>query len=275
MKREKDTKHLNIRPVLTRAGIFTGDREFTISAHQHFDFELIYTTKGIYECELNEQKHRLKPGEGLLNCPGDWHTDIYHKGLSYLAVNFVLHGHESDKAFFPHASTPENQLIFTDRDNVIKNLLERIIAENSKLDQFSSTIQEAILMELFWQIIRFLPNNMVSEDIFEDVGKTKFQHNLELIFQQHINGSLDLPQMASMLYVTPRTLSNHCQQFLRISPVKAFMKFKMDYAMELVSKTDMSIKEISEYLGFANPYHFSKVFKKTFFTSPSKLRDKK
>ena len=128
---------------------------------------------------------------------------------------------------------------------------------------------------MFWQIIRLLPIDMLSNDILEDAESTNFKKKLELIFQQHIHESLSLHQMAACLYVTPRTLSNYCHQFLGISPVRAFMKFKMEHAMQLISQTTMSIKEISEYLGFTNQYHFSKVFKRTYFTAPSLLRIKK
>lgn len=266
---------MQLRPLLTRAGIFPGNRQFTIPAHQHIDYELIYCTAGIYKCEHNGRSFELKPGDGLLNSPGDWHTDFLHNKVSYLVVNFILQGNKSDKIFFPHAATMENQLVFTDRNDTVRLLMEKIISENKKPDQCSPPIQAALIQEMFWQIIRFLPKDMIAQDIFQNVEKSNFQHKLELIFQQHIHGSLDLQEMASHLNITPRTLNNHCQQFLGVSPVKAFLKFKMDYAMELVSKTDMSIKEISEYLGFANPYHFSKVFKKNFFTSPSKLRKKK
>lgn len=265
-----------IRPVLTRAGLFKGPGGFIIPSHQHFDYELIYSINGKYECEHNGNRFMLNAGEGLLNCPGDWHTDILQNEVSYYAINFVFQpGQEPGQSLFPHSATDKNQLIFHDRDSSIRPLCDKLLSENKKIDQFSSSIQEALLMEMFWQIVRLLPKDMVAFEFFEDAEKAKFQKKMELLCQQYIHESLSLKQMAASMKITPRTLTNHCHQLLGISPVKAFTKAKMEHAMQLVSKTDMSIKEISEYLGFANPYHFSKVFKRSYHTPPKSLRDKK
>lgn len=275
METEQNTNDVLINPVLTRVVHIQGRQKFIIPAHQHFDYELIYSLNGKYECHHNGSTHLLQSGEGLLNSPGDWHTDIVHKNVCYIAVNFVIQDCIAEKIFFPHIGTSANQLFFKDKDVLIKPILDRLIYENNKLDNFSTVIQEAMLLEMFWQIIRLLPTEVDSDDIFKNAEKVKFQKRLELLFQQHIYESLSLQQMATCLHMTPRTLNNHCHQFLNVSPVRAFMKSKMEHAMKMILQTDMSIKEISEYLGFTNPYHFSTVFKRTYFTAPTLMRVKK
>ncbi|MHC4871272.1 MAG: helix-turn-helix domain-containing protein, partial [Planctomycetota bacterium] len=50
------------------------------------------------------------------------------------------------------------------------------------------------------------------------------------------------------------------------------LNFRMKTAADLLLQTGMSCREISAYLGFANPYHFSAAFKRVYNISPNEYR---
>jgi len=77
--------------------------------------------------------------------------------------------------------------------------------------------------------------------------------------------------MAEKMKVSKRTLTQRCRRILGSSPARTFMKCKMDQAHYLLAHSSLSVKETALYLGFTDPYHFSKCFKKNFGVSPSRV----
>ncbi|MGL6221188.1 MAG: helix-turn-helix domain-containing protein, partial [Lacrimispora sphenoides] len=57
------------------------------------------------------------------------------------------------------------------------------------------------------------------------------------------------------------------------SPIEYFTKLKIEKAKELMIQfPDLSLRKISESLGFNDVYYFSKVFKKITGIAPSEMR---
>lgn len=270
--KEGENKYISLDPILKCAVFPKTVRKCSIRNHQHFDYELIYLIKGTYEYQHNDIHNALKPGCGFLIRPGDWHTDFLSKGTEYIAVNFVFR--DNDSSILSEISD-ERLLYFKDRNRLLKNILLKLLAENSSADAFSFCLQKAYLLEMYWQTLRLLPRQVIPEELLEDEEKIRFQKALRSVFLENIYKFPSLKLLASRLYLSPRTLNNHCRDILGMSPVKAFMKVKMDYSLELITRTGMSIKEISVYLGFQNQYHFSKAFKRFFNYSPSFIRKKR
>lgn len=56
------------------------------------------------------------------------------------------------------------------------------------------------------------------------------------------------------------------------SPINYFNQLKVQRACELLVTTSLSVSEVSEQLGFNDPYYFSRLFKKHMGSSPSTYR---
>ena len=265
----EDDKDKEPEIVLQRVLYCTPKRKMTISRHQHFSFELLYLVSGSYKYQHNELSLELKGGEGALIRPGDWHTDFLSRNTVYMAVNFVL---RPDAVL--QGDTDVRLLRYKDNDKLISGILTKLLSENSNMDAFSSHLRESYALELFWQIMRKLPREVIGGELFENEESCNFREELQSLSLANIHNFLTLDEIASRLHITPRTLNNRCRAYLLMSPVKAFLKVKLDYSMKLVNQTTMSIKEISEYLGFKNPYHFSIAFKRFFRYSPESFRKK-
>ena len=57
-----------------------------------------------------------------------------------------------------------------------------------------------------------------------------------------------------------------------MSPVQYILSLRMLNAQSLLERTNYSIKEISEIVGYENPLYFSRVFKKEIGKSPAQYR---
>ena len=59
---------------------------------------------------------------------------------------------------------------------------------------------------------------------------------------------------------------------MQLSPAKYIEKIRIDNSRELLTDTDLSVNEISNIIGFNDPFYFSKVFKKNTGLNPMAFR---
>ena len=64
------------------------------------------------------------------------------------------------------------------------------------------------------------------------------------------------------------------KQYYKISPIKYQMTVRLEKSKQMLEYTRKNISEISNYLGFADIQHFSKVFKQHTGMNPSAYREK-
>jgi AraC-like DNA-binding protein len=87
-----------------------------------------------------------------------------------------------------------------------------------------------------------------------------------------IPGEIDWPALARSCGTSWETFRKRFTAEWGMSPGKYRTRQLMDRACLLLGSTDNSIKEISATLGYCDPYHFSKSFKRHLGLSPSDFR---
>lgn len=76
-------------------------------------------------------------------------------------------------------------------------------------------------------------------------------------------------QLASQLNMNCSYLSAAFKQATGQTIIETHTKLRMNKAIELMRTSLYNVSEISEPLGYPNPYYFSRVFKKVLGESPS------
>jgi AraC-like DNA-binding protein len=273
--RGSDEDHLEmVRPVLSFFNVVDVDGDYLFPRHQHFNYQLIFAVRGTYRCTLNDQPLTLKPRDILIVKPGDWHEDYGRKGDCYHAANFDLAGTSrlpSVDIVFGAGTTPQQQVL-RGPNREIHAIVERMLGAAAAKDPFVPHMENALLLELFWQIIRMLPRARLSSILLRRSEGKVFGDRMLRIFEAHLEKQLDITAMADLLDMSVRTLTKRCQKIIGESPMKAFMGHKMNHAAKLLQLSDLAIKDISFRLGFQNQYHFSRVFSRHWGRPPSALR---
>lgn len=247
-----------------------------IALHQHYDYELIRSVRGRYECELNGRRLALRSGEALLIKPGDLHLDRFKSApIRYQMLSFYVEAEDARQplALFAPGVTPERQRLPLSKQELAE-MFARLLREVRGADEFSPSIRQALVEELFWRIVRSLPPESRQPGLVQDEPEAaRFRAGLHRVFAESVRaGLLGVDAMAERLHVSRRSLARKCRQWLGVSPARAFLNYRMETAASLLRQTAMTGKEISAYLGFANPYHFSAAFKRVFRLSPHAYR---
>jgi len=263
-----------IVPVFTGLGIIHLRGPYDYPRHQHQAYEVILVDMGHYRCKLNDVALSLERDGILVVKPGDWHEDFCEPPLRYFGVNFYLdpqwQGPES-LGLFCDAVTPEQQRFQSDR-SLFWALVKDIQDEAAAADALAPQIQDALLLEFFWRLVRALPREAISSAFLDASFDHAFPAQVRRLFQTHLATQLSVAEMAEKLNMSESSLAHKCTAILGESPARAFLRCKLERACVLLAHTAMPVKEIAFRLGFEDPYHFSRAFRKFFGKPPSACR---
>ena len=119
-------------------------------------------------------------------------------------------------------------------------------------------------------------------DFTRRVCDAKIPHGMSLeIFKciqyiaNHINTDISVEKIANELNMDRSTLSKKFKRELGFNISSYIMRRKLEEAKSLLSYTDKTISEISEYLCFSTQSYFQNVFKKKYGLTPKEFRKKK
>src|SRR5947209_2327083 len=73
--------------------------------------------------------------------------------------------------------------------------------------------------------------------------------------------ALTLTDLAAVAGADPSTVCRWFRRFQGISPYQYLLRRKMNLAAQFLIENRGMVKEAAAFVGFADPYHFSRVFK--------------
>lgn len=79
--------------------------------------------------------------------------------------------------------------------------------------------------------------------------------------------------LAALLNCSSRTLQRMFNKRLSLGPIDYLMQIRIDKAKELLSRTNLGLKNIAEAVGYEDSYYFSRLFKRYTGVSPSMYRE--
>jgi DNA-binding IclR family transcriptional regulator len=92
------------------------------------------------------------------------------------------------------------------------------------------------------------------------------------VIQNNLHRPLDVEEMASNLYVGYSWFRKVFKEQTGMAPAAFHQHLRLEKAKELLLDSDLSVREISESLGFRNQNHFSALFKRKTGMSPTDWR---
>lgn len=91
---------------------------------------------------------------------------------------------------------------------------------------------------------------------------------------KNLDKKLSLGKLAKEVGYSPSYFTTLFKKETNYSPITYFSHLKIVKACELLDYTNMKVKEVSFYLGYSDPYYFTKDFKKKMGLSPRNYRNR-
>ncbi len=233
-------------------------------AHGEREFEIHYFLGGDGEFINGKTSYLINPGVLFISTPHTVHTikARAHDPVTYYAILFRLEDQERDlwellaeqeKNSPFHIGTNYRFFFEEVKEKGLSQLLHR---------RQSASHQVCSLLYLLC-------------DGTESLGNDSESRHLERalrIMQQKVMGNLTLGDLAHELNLTESYFIRLFSKRMRQTPMKYYMKLKIEAASALLTCTDLSVKEVSAKLGFSSEFHFSKQFKLKTGLAPTSYR---
>ena len=100
-------------------------------------------------------------------------------------------------------------------------------------------------------------------------------HRLQSYIQQHLREPITLADLARQAHLSPTHFARVFKQQFHVSPIYYVLQKRVALAGSLIAETSMPFKEISQAVGYDDPYYFSRLFKKMTGLSPTAYRHSK
>ncbi|VAW31467.1 hypothetical protein MNBD_CHLOROFLEXI01-1569 [hydrothermal vent metagenome] len=281
-----ETRSFLIRPFL----IETDPHETHESPHRHNFQEILWVRSGNGEHAIDGQRLPIQAQTFYLIAKGQVHQLITGIDLDGLVIRFT-------DAFLPNFLSQEmghyQTVLF---NNVTINhtlpvqppsltnferLLQQLLAEfNSQKANENQEILRHLLTVLLIKL------GKVQRELMDDVQtacpeqrlgsqaetavdqETQLFHQFTLLLEQQFSQTHAVQVYAQVLNITPRHLSVITQRFVGRTAKHHIEDRLLLEAKRLLTFTNLSVKEIAHQLGYKDPSHFSKMFKKKTETTP-------
>lgn len=90
----------------------------------------------------------------------------------------------------------------------------------------------------------------------------------------NINKRLSTDEIARLFQYSSSHFTAIFKKKTGLSPIDYFINMKIHYACQMLSQSDLKIKEIADKVGYDDPYYFSRLFKQIMSKSPKEYRKK-
>ena len=152
-----------------------------------------------------------------------------------------------------------NRVVF--KNTNCKGLFEELLDLAEKYNDNEEIYLKA--SEIIFKIILKLVDNTEKQNISVTANKTK-----EML-DQLIYLKVTMQDLYDEIHLSKSQINREFKKYFGVTPYQYLLNRKIAISQNLLTKTKLSIKEISDSLCFSDEYHFSSLFKKKNGISPS------
>lgn len=216
----------------------------------------IIPISGQSEIYFSNQKFIAEPGKVIHGCP--------HKKVSFNVIGDEPFHHIN--IYYSNYSTEGNYSNSTFEFNV-DNFIKLIsLLEELYLICNSSNVKKQLKKEVVFQSLismMFSTTNSINSQ------KELIENSVQYIKENYCH-QITLQSLADRYNKSPDQFSYLFYKYMRIRPIDYIIQCRLKKSFEML-KEGYKVREVASYIGYEDPYYFSRLFKKHFGLSPSKI----
>ena len=228
-------------------------------------FSIEFVARGEGSLRLSGEDHRLFPGAAFAYGPGIAH-DIRTDPDRPLVKYFVDFAGTAARRLLRKPAPEPGRIVQTSGPEEVLRLFEDLVLTGLRHTPFSGRICAALLEHLVLKIAETaIPLGSAGTMAFETFQRCRSaieDRSLEL----HSLGDI-----ARSCHVDPAYLCRLFGRFGHQSPYRYLVRLKMAQAARRLQPPGTLVKQVADELGFTDPFHFSRTFKRVFGVSPGRF----
>lgn len=242
------------------AGISYVDKNYEIErVHGDYFYVFEYILSGQGYIQENNKRFEVHAGDAYVLRPNTYQHYKSDTQNPWTKVWFNVYGSLVRHMLSDYSL--ESTVVFPGVQNG-EYLME--IVKTIENNPISSSDQVAVL--LLKHIQKLAASLNVSED-FSQVASS-----IKRYIEEHLTQPLSIDDLADHVHLSRSRVLHLFKDVYNTTPYQYYFSLKMELSVSLLTKTSLSIFEISEQLGFNSCQHFSSAFKKHYGVSPMSYR---
>ncbi|WP_235550472.1 AraC family transcriptional regulator [Paenibacillus sp. Soil750] len=248
------------------------------------DFDVfVFVTNGRMQVVEGTTEYIIQEKEHLFLKKGlhHWGRPETLPGTSWFWVHFNSPEYDSP-SYKEHTPLPEIDFFYPDHyaysfpmpkhgtspfHRTLENKLQLLVADFGKPTEHGMVQLSIQVYQLFLQLHKSMKEHSHST---RNSGKGDTVAGRVMTFlMQHTNEDFDSEKLSNHLNLNYSYISATFKTQTGLSVIETHTKLRINKAMDWMRSTSLNVSEISEKLGYKNPYYFSRVFKKVIGESPS------
>ncbi|HHV09448.1 MAG TPA: AraC family transcriptional regulator [Clostridiales bacterium] len=260
-----------------------GIRQKDEGAYHSHDFpEMAFIMSGNGRYRIEDCIYEVTEGDLLIMNPGIKHQALLLEGNEFPATEFFVGFSNIHLKGQPknHLPLPDGGHILHTTGDLRQKLFKicsSIVSENAVCREGRYFMLKAYLMQMILLVAREQCEPVMTSSgcTFESSNKKYVVEQIISYFEDHYNDKVSLDQIAENMYLSPFYISKIFKSETGDTPIRHLINIRLEKARELLENGwGGSIQEIAASVGYDDAYHFSKLFKKRYGTSPSQVKKK-
>lgn len=229
-------------------------------------YSIEYVARGSGELKLKGRAHSLRAGRVFSYGPGVPH-DITGDRADPLVKYFVDFAGGNAFDLLRSCGLPPGRVTQVFPPHILAPLFDELIQSGLHIGRRS--------MELCAKLLECLALKMAGANApleeTETLAFTTYQQCRRHI-EQHFLRLRTLEQIAGECHASKAYLCRLFRRYDRQSPYQYLLRLKMNHAAERLQQSGVLVKQAAEETGFADPFHFSRVFRNVLGMAPAAFR---
>lgn len=235
------------------------------------EYQLLYNPEGegVFE-SAHCPKTKLKAGDMFLLFPGEWHSYHPNPRVGWKSHWIGFKGRNMDDRVKAGFLTPEKPIYHIGYSAIIEGLYRRA---------YDAAREEAAYSQ---QEMAGLVNHLIGKmySLERNIELSRNQQQVDMIdkarwrIRESLESELTIQQIAEDLGVSYSNFRKLFKEYTGLSPATYQQELRLLRAKELLTTTDLSIKEVAYRLNFESPDYFSAKFKAKMGCKPSEVKTK-
>lgn len=231
-------------------------------------YAMIYIVRGRGAFETREVGLKsVKQGDLMFLFPGTWHRYQPDPAVGWDEYWICFDGESVRELQSKGFISPDHPLFHLGKDKDFPTLFGRIMESirHARLG-FAHIVAADTLAIIARVLAQARRQHLPDRHIEPVIRKAK-----DLIVARS-NVTLDVPDLAQQLGVGYSWFRQAFKRHTGLAPVQYHAQVRLHKACELLERTDLSIQEISDQMGFETQHYFSRLFKKHTGLAPKRWR---
>ena len=259
------TKMINITSLYT-AFIKQYDHDFNFVGETHNFWEISCVLDGTVFVASDSNIFSVTAGHAIIHRPMTFHRLWAGDGdppkLATISFDAEMNAEIND-CVYELDKTTAAQIC-----DIINHIQEEFDNDGTAIKKQKSPTAQMTVNRLENLVMSLFPNRSPSETIRSSAAGVRKYTEIVRCLTDNINVNLTVDDIARMCNMSPSSVKQTFRQFTGMGVVQFYRRMKMDSAISMLRK-GVSVKEISQQLGYTDSNYFSTVFKRVIGVSPT------